>query len=135
MRWFKRVLLAFAALVLLLIVGLAVLSADEKAQVARFYDAHPMLQMMDKIPAILDRERVDVLLQRVPKGSTRKDAAQILSSEGMSCSHAQSSQRLLTCDLKDREPAHLIPRWVVEVQFDENDKVSGGRVLALKATY
>lgn len=134
MRWFKRPLFAFATLVLLLIVGLAVLSADEKTQVARFYDAHPMLQMMDRIPAILDRERVDVLLQRVPKGSTRKDAAQILSSEGMRCGHVQS-QRLLTCDLKDREPAHLIPRWVVEIQFDESDRVSGGRVLALKAAY
>lgn len=135
MRWFKCVLFAFAALVLLLIVGLAVLSADEKAQVARFYDAHPMLQMIDKIPAILDRERVDVLLQRVPKGSTRKDAFQILSSEGMSCFNATPNQRPLVCGVKKREPAHLIPNWHVEVQFDENDKVSGGRVLALKATY
>lgn len=135
MRWLRRVLFAFAALVLLLITGLVVQSSHEKTQVTRFYDAHPMLQMMDKVPVLLEQERIDVLLQRIPKGSTRMSALQILSSEGMNCSHAHSNQRLLTCDLKDREPAHLIPRWFVEVQFDENDKVSGGRVLALKATY
>jgi hypothetical protein len=61
--------------------------------------------------------------------SMRTDAIQTLTSEGMVCGSVDSaSRRLRVCHVKDREPRDLIPRWHVEVQFDEGDRVSGGRV-------
>jgi len=72
--------------------------------------------------------------KRVPMVSMRTDAIQILTSESTVCGSVDSaSRKLRVCHVKDREPRDLIPRWHVEVQFDEGDKVSGGRVLALKA--
>ena len=129
-RWLKLALTIFAALILLIIVGLFVLDRYERAEFARFYDAHPMLGMMSKFPKTEDPGMVEVLLTRVPKGTTRADAIQILAGEGMRC----GSRKLLVCEVKNREPQMLIPQWLVEVHFDESDKVSGGRVLALKGS-
>jgi hypothetical protein len=134
MRRLKRALTIGSALVLLLVAGLFALNAFERVQIARFYEAHPMLGMMNKFPSTVDPGMVDILLKRVPIGSMRSDAIQILAGEGMECGSVDSSSRkLLVCGAKDREPRHLIPRWHVEIQFDQSDKVSGGRVLALKA--
>ena len=133
MRWLKRALILGSGLILLMTAGLFVLDAVEHALVARFYKAHPMLGMMDKFrgttPAM-----VDILLKRVPNGSTRADAIQILASEGMSCESVDTaSRKLLACEAKNRRPQSLIPRWYVEILFDEGDRVLDGRVIAFKA--
>jgi hypothetical protein len=134
-RWFKRALTVVAALILLLVVGLFVLAAHETAQIARFYDAHPMLRMMNKFSTSQDPRMVDVLLERVPIGSTRSNAVQTLSSEGMFCTKLTVEDRkLLSCELKEREACLLIPEWYIQVSLDDNDEISGGRVNAGKAT-
>jgi hypothetical protein len=135
MRWLKRALIVVVSLILPVAVGLFILDAYETAQIARFYEAHPMLRTMNKFPTAQDPKMVDILLERVPIGSTHSSAVQTLSSEGMSCTKLTSgSQRLLSCKLKEREACLLIPDWYVQVSLDDNDQVSGGRVNAGKAT-
>jgi hypothetical protein len=135
MRWFKRALIIVVALILLLVVGLFVLDAHETAQVTRFYEAHPMLRMMNEFPTTQDSKVIDILLERVPIGSTHSNTIQTLSSEGMSCAKLTSGNRkLLSCQLKEREACLLIPEWHIEVLLDDNDQVSGGHILKLKAT-
>jgi hypothetical protein len=135
MRWFKRALVVAVVLILLLVVGLFVLDTHEKAEVARFYEAHPMLRMMNTFPTTQDSKVVDILLERAPIGSTHSNAIQTLSSEGMSCTElASGNRKLLSCALKEREACLLIPNWYIEVLLDDKDQVSGGRILKLKAT-
>ena len=133
MRWLKRALIIGSGLILLMAGGLFILDAVERALVARFYEAHAMLGMMHKFPN-MDPAMVDILLRRVPRDSTRADATEILASEGMKCESVDTAPRkYLACEAKSRWPQSLIPRWYVEILFDESDRVSDGRVIAFKA--
>jgi hypothetical protein len=127
-HWFKRVLAVTAVVILLLIVGLFAREAYERVQLARFYEAHPMLGMMDKVPDNPAELMVDILLERVPVGSTRAHAIQVLTGEGMACGPVEVVSHRFTCFVRDREPENLIPRWYIEIRLDENDQVSGGGV-------
>lgn len=129
MRWFKRALLAVAAMVLFAIAGIFALNVSEEMQIARFYNAHPMLREMNKLPTTTDPRMTEILLARIPIGSTRLSALQTLSAEGLACEANVFLQRKqLTCRIENREPEHLIPRWYVGIQLDEEDKVSGGGI-------
>jgi len=133
MRWLKRALVIGSGLILLMAGGLFILDAVERALVARFYEAHPMLGMMHQFPNT-DPAMVDILLKRVPRGSTRADATGILASEGMKCDAVDTAPRkYLVCEATNRWPQGSIPRWYVEILFDESDRVSDGRVIAFKA--
>ena len=133
MRWLKHALVIGSGLILLMAGGLFILGAVERALVARFYEAHAMLGMMHEFPNT-DPATVDILLRRVPRGSTRADATEILASEGMKCEPVDTAPRkYLACEAKNRWPQSLIPRWYVEILFDESDRVSDGRVIAFKA--
>ncbi len=137
MRWMKRGLIAVAALVILLPVGgLAVNHYVETTQRDRFYATRPMLRAMDD--ALGPPRRGDLsamLLARIPVGSDRADALRILGIEGIQCSavNGPASRTDMVCSPWDR-PAHAVPRWQIEIRFGQDDRLAGGRVLALKAT-
>jgi hypothetical protein len=126
MRWFKRILVVAAAAILLLIAGLFAREAYERVQLARFYEAHPMLGMMDEVPYDTEPLVVDILLKRIPVGSTRDHAIEILTEEGMACGPVEVVSRRFACFVKDRKPENLIPRWYIGIQLDESDRVSSG---------
>jgi hypothetical protein len=128
MRWFRRALAVGAIVILLSIVALFAREAYERVQLARFYEAHPMLGMMDKVPDNRAEPMVSILLGRVPVGSTRDHANQVLTEEGMACGPVEVVSRHFTCFVKDRKPENLIPRWYVGIQLDESDRVLGGGV-------
>src|SRR4051812_8446478 len=117
MRWFKRALAVGAVVILLLIVGLFLREAYERVQLARFYKAHPMLGMMDKVPDNPAELMVGILLERIPVGSTRDHAIQVLTEEGMACGPVEVVSRHFTCFVKDRKPENLISRWYVGIQL------------------
>jgi hypothetical protein len=141
---FKRILIILAAtvgLILLAIIGVAiavvVYDAYVKVQVAQFYKAHPMLRSMNEAQPVATSgvdpwpQMRTVLLERVSVGSSRSEAVRILADEGMVCTAINTpTQNRLACSVPD-EPVG-VPRWHVEVKFDEDDKVADGRVLALK---
>jgi hypothetical protein len=142
MSWSKRILITLAAVVALMlipVVGLIIFDFYVDAQVARFYNTHPMLRSMNEAPhppitrplTELDQARADILLKRLPIGSSRADALQVFSLEGMKCERptGTAQQSMLVCYVTAPKV-----RWHIEVRFDDNDKVSGGRVLTLKAT-
>ncbi|MEA2823462.1 MAG: hypothetical protein QOJ86_5466 [Bradyrhizobium sp.] len=133
MSWPKRILItlaAAAALILLPIIGLVIY---DEVRFALFNNSHPMLKAMSEQrnqDYAEDRRRMnDILLKRLPVGSTRSEALQILTVEGMECARPPgTAQRdLLVCYVTSPRV-----RWHIEVQFDENDRVLGGRVLTLK---
>jgi hypothetical protein len=137
MSWPKRILITLAAAVALMlipVVGLLVYDVYERFQVALFNNSHPMLQKMSDLPygAYNEREQgmAAILLQRIPLGSPRSEALAIFSTEGMKCERptATAQQGMLVCHVTSPRV-----RWHIEVQFDDDDKVSGGRVLMLKA--
>jgi hypothetical protein len=128
MHWFKRALIVVAALILLPVGGIFLLDAYQRIPLARFYATHPMLGLMDNVPYDTNELMVDILHKRVPVGSTRAHAIQVLADEGMSCGPVEIASRRFTCFVKDREPENLIPRWYIGIQLDENDRVSGGGV-------
>jgi hypothetical protein len=129
----------FAVVAVLGVVAVVlVYSGIETARAEAFYTAHPMLREMAAAPPSYTSRTddpwprmTDILLKHVPTGTSREDALRILSAEKLSCSPSASTKNLLICQ------AHLRPsnvtRWWIEVRFDEVDRVSGGRVLALKA--
>jgi hypothetical protein len=141
---FKRILIILAATVgvmLLAVMGVVVAiriyDAYGKVQVAQFYKAHPMLRSMIETQPVATsgvdpwpQMRV-VLLERVPIGSARSEAVRILADESMVCTAINTpTRKSLACSLPD-DPVG-VPRWHVEVNFDEHDKVAEGRVLPLK---
>jgi hypothetical protein len=138
MRLFKVFLIILTVLVLLPVIGVVIYGRYVDAQVARFYDEHPLLRSMYELPhppiteplAKLDQQRDDILLKRLPIGSSRADALEMLSSEGMNCLPMTIPNRreMLVC-----KASSLQSRWRIEIQFDENERVSGGRVIELKA--
>jgi hypothetical protein len=137
MSWFKRILMILAASILLPVAGLFSLDLYVRVQVALFYKAHPMLRTMNEAPPLTTRgddswpQMRVVLLERVPIGSARSEAVRILADEGMVCTAINTPTRnSLACSLPD-DPVG-VPRWHVEVNFDEHDKVAEGRVLPLK---
>jgi hypothetical protein len=139
MRLLKRSLIVFFGLVALPAGVLAVFYWMETVQSERFYAAHPVLRAMRDAPPAGSRsndpwpEMTTILLEHVPTGSTRSDALRILGDEGLNCTPSNApTPNSLACWTRTR-PSN-VPRWYVEVKFDQDDKVSGGRVLMLKAT-
>jgi len=137
MSWPKRILItlaAAAALILIPVVGLVIYDFYERMQVALFYRAHSMLRTMHELPDQSYETRLqgmtNILLKRLPIGSARSDALGVLSDEGMKCSPGTGStaRTMLVCGVTSPRV-----RWHIEIQLDENNKVSGGRVLTLKA--
>jgi hypothetical protein len=134
--WFKRILIILAALIALPVVGVLILDLYVRVQVALFYKAHPMLRTMNEAPPLTTRgddswpQMRAVLLERIPIGSARSEAVRILADEGMVCIAINTPTRNLSCSLP-YDPVG-VPRWHVEVNFDEHDKVAEGRVLPLK---
>lgn len=136
MRWLKRVLFVVAALLLLIIGGLYALHAYEKRQVARFYEARPMLAQMTHFFSS-DLKMMEILMNYVPVGSTYEQAFKVLSSQGMTCGPLKRNDfSSLACGVEDArgDVCTLIPRWSVDIYFDQNGKVSRGNVTPLKAT-
>jgi hypothetical protein len=132
--WSKRILttlVAAVALILLPIVGLVIY---DELRFALFNNTHPMLKVMSKRSNLTyaeEQQRMnDILLKRLPVGSTRSEALQIFSVEGMECARppGTAQRNTLVCSVTSPRV-----RWHIEVQFDDNDKVSSGRVLTLKA--
>jgi hypothetical protein len=137
MSWSKRILITLAgavALMLIPVVALVIYDLYERVQVALFNNAHPMLQEMSSLPYGPYNEREQgmaaILLKRLPLGSTRSEALAIFSTEGMKCERPVGTAQwnMLVCYVTSPRV-----RWHIEVQFDKNDRVSGGRVLILKA--
>jgi hypothetical protein len=125
MSWSKRILITLAlaaGLLLLPVIYLVFWDIREAARLAQFERTHPMLAKM----AASFNERNEILLARLPIGSPRTEALNTLSEEGMSCERPRAiAQRdMLLCWT-------TYPRgtWHIEVRFDANDKVAGGRVL------
>ena len=142
MRWIWRGLLIFAGLMILLpAAGLAINHYVETAQRDRFYASRPMLRAMHEVLPSQERPgdpapRLSAILYaRVPLGSSRSEALRILGTEGIQCSPATGPVGLnhMVCSPWDR-PTHVVPRWHIEIRFDQDDRLAGGRVLALKAT-
>ena len=106
-----------------------------RVQVDRFYKAHPMLRTMNEAQPVATSgvdpwpQMRTVLLERVSVGSSRSEAVRILADEGMVCINTPT-RKSLVCSLAD-DPVG-VPRWHVEVDFDENDKVAEGRVFPRK---
>ena len=147
MRWTRRFLLSLAVLVTATfgIVGGVVsaiwvpfLMADIKANA--FYASHPMLRAMRDAPTHFtskgDRPAVTkILLNRVPPGTSRSEAIQILATENIKCDRTMVSlhaDRVLVCGPIKRPCS--VARWYIELNFDEKDTLAGGRALSLKAT-
>jgi hypothetical protein len=135
--WPKRILITLAAVVALIlipVVGLVIFDLYDRVQVALFNNAHPMLRAMNEPSDGSYEERQQrmnsILLTRLPLGSTRSEVLAIFSTEGMKCERPTGpiSRTMLICGVTSPRV-----RWHIEIQFDENDKVSGGRVLTLKA--
>lgn len=137
MTWLNRILITLASVAALLmvpVVALVIYDIYERTQVARFYEAHPMLRAMNELPDQPYAERqlrmADILLKRLPLGSTLSQALDVFATEGMKCERPARplSRPMLICSVTAPRM-----RWHIEVQLDGNDKVSGGRVLTLKA--
>jgi hypothetical protein len=132
--WPKRILITLAAAVALILLPIIGLVIYDEVEVALFNNAHPMLRAMSEPSDGSYEERQQrmnsILLAQLPPGSTRSEALAIFSREGMQCSRAPGTaqQKMLVCYVTSPRV-----RWHIEVQFDDNDKVSGGRVLTLKA--
>ena len=136
MRLLKRGLIVFAGLIVVMAVALVINDRIQTARSERFYAEHPMLRAMDKTP--LDGGRgwerfTPVLLERVPIGSTRADAIRILGDEGLACAASTVPKPgSLQCS-PPTQPA-TVQRWYIQVEFDSDNKVSGGKVLMFKAS-
>jgi hypothetical protein len=135
MHRMKRGVLIFVGLMLLLACGIAINNWIETAQYEKFYVEHPMLRAMRDHPPVRTRGAdpwIAILLSRVPTGTTRSDALRILADEGMSCqpSHVPTPHSL-ACG--PRSQPKSVSRWYIQVTLDPDDKVTGGRVLKMKA--
>jgi hypothetical protein len=118
--------------------GVTACNEIERVRAERFYTKHPLLKEMRDAPpsASIPNDPwphfTELLLKRVPRGSTYADAVNILGAQGLTCNPSQAWERMIVCYPPDRPS--IVPRWHIEVKFDADGKVSGGRVLMLKAT-
>jgi hypothetical protein len=132
--WPKRILITLTAAVALILLPIIGLVIYDEVRFALFNKAHPMLKAMSERPnqnyAEDQQWMNNILLKRLPVGSTRSEALQIFSAEGMACERpvATADRNMLVCYVTSPRV-----RWHIEVRFDENDRVLGGRVLTLKA--
>jgi hypothetical protein len=99
-----------------------------------FYASHPLLRsMLAANHNDLSAAMAAILLARIPIGSERSDAERILADEGMDCKPSDHvTPNSIGCFVQNRPSS--VPRWYIEVKFDKDDKVSGGRVTPFKAT-
>ena len=133
MRKLGVVILSVIAAPILLVVGCLEI---ERMQVQAFYRDHPLL---DEIIKAAEKSRpnepqasmMDVLLKRVPLGTKRTEATRILASEKLVCSLPSSNRTTMLVCYPSNAP-QVVGRWLLEVNFDASDEVSGGRVLRLK---
>lgn len=106
-----------------------------------FYAKRPMLRAMDNaMPTSTrpnpnpQRSYAEILFERVPHGTARERTLDVLTAEGIRCTpvNGPDRDRNMVCYAPNR-PMH-VPRWHVELAFNQNDELSGARVLSLKAT-
>jgi hypothetical protein len=136
MRWIRRVLFVFVSLIVLPAVGLAVNHRFETIQTEMFYANRPMLRAMRDVMPTSERPNpqppyVDALFERVPRGTTRNSALGILASEGLACERSSALNTGMVCSALSEKPVHE-PNWHIELVFDQDEKLTGGRALALK---
>ena len=146
MRWTRQLLLSLAVVVSAT-VGLVsgLLSAIwvpflmDDIEVNAFYSAHPMLRAMRGAPTRItpsgdNPAMTRILLDRVPTGTDRSTAIQILAAENIWCERpvALADRDLLVCGPIKRPCS--VSRWYIELHFDELNNVAGGRAFPLKAT-
>jgi len=96
-----------------------------------FYAERPLLAAMR---GGTETSMTRTLLERVPPGTKRSEAASIMVSEKIECSRPRGllQQHLLVCGARGRPCS--VPRWHIELSFDERDEFKTGRVIPLKAT-
>lgn len=139
MSWVHRPILVLAVILGVIVaapVGLigAYLAYDVVARYL-FFERHPMLKAMRDAPSVSFQsndpwsQMTDILMKRVPPGSSRSEALRILSEENLACEKPRSKEDLIVCGPTSK-PAS-IGGWYIELAFDD-DRVSRGRVLRPK---
>jgi hypothetical protein len=137
MRWIKRILLGLAALgiaatgivAVLLLVGWALLLFEESKEKAFYAERPLLLAMRDGLPYSATK----ALFDRVPRGTKRSEAVAIMSLEKITCEPraVPGEADMMVCRAKGRPCG--VPRWRIEIDFDERDEVRTGFAFALKA--
>jgi hypothetical protein len=142
MRRLARVLFSVFGVVLLLTGAIVIKFWYDDRQVEDFYSTHPMLRAFRESNRTIAQAVLrpndpwphitDTLLSRITPGLHRNDAEKILQAEGIDCAPSSGPQKeaLLVCGVRSKPSG--VPRWYIEISFDQENAVSGGRVLMLK---
>jgi len=124
MRWITRILLGPVGIVLVAFGIIAAIPLGliliETYRENSFYSAHPLLQ---KMRGLSDEARTILLLDQVPRGTTRSEVLSIMSTEKLTCARGVGSdrERLLICSARGRPCS--VSRWQIDLYFDESDAV------------
>ena len=144
MRWIKRGLI-FVAFALLVSIGLVfayavVMESIGLHRARAFYEKHKLLTVIrdatkgiDPWKADLRAIRRSLFLERIPLGTTEPEALRAMASEGFVCRrwNSQRSKHRLDCSL-DYQPDY-IQRWLIQIDFDDAEKLADANVLVLKS--
>jgi hypothetical protein len=112
----------------------------EDFKVEAFYLTHPLLRAMRDAPNHRTTQgeypsATKILLDRIPLGTKRSVAAQIIAAENLKCDQTRAlldKDRPLICEAANR-PCNAT-RWHIELRFDDQDNVVDGRAIPSKAT-
>ena len=138
MRLCKRGLIAFAALVLLLVGALLVNHVIEIVQIRDFYAGRKILSAMHqaKLEAIAAHRSShgaakDALLAALRTGTPKSEVTSALSGEDVVCEDVRRQPGLI-CYVPPSKHPITVDNWHIELRFDRDDKLADARVLILK---
>ena len=144
MRWIKRSLI-FVAIALLVSIGLvfayaAVMESIGFHRARDFYEKHKLLTVIRDATKGVDPWQADprairrsLFLGHIPLGTTERQATRALASEGFVCRRWQSRQSKHRLDCYLNYQPDYIQRWLIQIDFDDEEKLADANVLVLKS--
>ncbi|QWG19156.1 hypothetical protein KMZ68_04585 [Bradyrhizobium sediminis] len=126
-------LLALLAVVIIPVVSLFLSGILRQAETVSFYRARPILNSMnsvhDRIWTNDSHSARSVLLERFPIGTELNTALPTLQREGFECTRPPTvSDAPVDCQLLAPAASGGSTRWIVDLRFDERDRLTDAKV-------
>jgi hypothetical protein len=132
-RFVRYVMWALLAVVIIPVGWFFLYAILRQAETASFYRARPILNSMNSVHDHIwtndSRSARSVLLQRFPIGTELNIALPTLQKEGFECTRpAAVSDAPVGCHLLASAGSGGSTRWIVDLRFDERDRLTNAKV-------
>ena len=131
-RYFKYAVWALLAAVIIPVGAFFMYAVLRQAETASFYDARPILNSMKRVHDGIWTNNSHLargaLLERFPIGTEVNAALPTLQREGFGCGPATVSNATVNCQLSAPAASGGSTLWIVDLWFDERDRLTDAKV-------